>query len=171
MEKLGEFSESLKETEWAWIAGFIDGEGCIMIQKGYAENKKKTHKWSKEGWFYYTPRFSLHNTDEDAISFVSKALGCKYYRRKKQESNLKPIYYIDITAIKVLRRVIPNILPYLRVKKVQASLVYRLACLPRGSGPEKEDVWQEFDKYSTLCGQKAVGLLNHRSVTLSQATG
>jgi len=161
MEKLGEFRESLKKTDWAWIAGFLDGEGCMTIQKGYAENKKKCHNWSKVGWYWYRPRLSLHNTDEKSVMFIASAFACKYYKRKETTSNLKPLYYIDISAIQILRRVILDILPYLKVKKVQAELVYRLACLPRGSGFEKEQIWQEFDRYSRLCGQKNVGLNNH----------
>lgn len=28
-----------RKTDWAWVAGIIDGEGCIVINRNYAKNR------------------------------------------------------------------------------------------------------------------------------------
>ena len=159
MEKLGELRGSLKKTDWSWISGFLDGEGYIGIKKGYTENKKKYHSWSKEGWYWYTPRVNVCNTDKEALNFIDYAFNgsVNICERKMYEHNLRPLYSYEIGNRNDLRRILPELIPYLRVKKEQAKLVYRLVCLPRGSGPEKEAIWKEYDVLITKNGQKAVG--------------
>lgn len=164
IQEQGEFRESLKEIDWAWIAGFIDGEGYIGISKGYTENKNKTHEWSKERWVWYNPRINISNTDKESLEFILENFGgsAKVCKRKKYESNLRSLYTYEISNREDLRRIIPKLLPFLRIKKKQAQLVYRLVCLPRGSGPEKERIWQLYDKLIRENGQKAVGERNHK---------
>ena len=165
MEKQGEFRESLKETDWAYIAAFIDGEGYVGIKRDYKVNKKKKHNWSQEGWYCYTPRVSVHNTDKDVLDFICGAFDSpsKVCKRKMKDHNLRPIYSYEVCSRKVLKRVLPYFMPYMRIKKKAAELVYRLVCLPRGSGPEKENIYQEYYKLICNNGQKAIGDSIHKN--------
>ena len=164
MEKLGEFRESLKETDWAWIAGFIDGEGYVGMRRGYTHNKRKFHDGNQRRWVWYTPSISISNTDKKALEFIKKAFNCpsNINKQKRTKSNLKQLYIFETSSSKVLRRVLQELIPFLKVKKEQAKLVYRLVCLPRGSGPEKEEIWKEYFELISSNGQKAVGDRNHK---------
>ncbi len=153
VRKEGELRESLKETDWAWLAGFIDGEGHLGIRKGYTENDHKHHAWSKEGWWWYNPRLSVHNTHLPAMEKASFMLNTNVQQRKLQECNLVPMYSSEIGSRQELLRVLPMLIPYMIVKKELAENILKLVSLPRGSGPEKEEAYQAY----------------HRAVILSQA--
>lgn len=169
--KPGEFREPLKETDWAWIAGFIDGEGCITITRTRRENWHKHHEWSQAEWIDYRPRLSVHNTNEESIAFLAWVFGANYSKRKLLPCNIRPIFAVEIASRERLQLVLPKLMPYLRVKRELAELLYRCVCLPRGSGPEKEDLWRQFDALITRNGQKAAGRAVRRSTILSQANG
>jgi hypothetical protein len=158
----GELRESLKQTDYAWMAGFIDGEGYIGMKKGYTVNDHKYHSWSKEGWYWVTPTINVCNTDYQSLKKIGNAIGANVNKRKKTNTNLKSLYTVECSSREKIKRFLPNIMPYLIVKKKQAELVYRLVCLPPGTGSEKLRVWEIYDKLITENGQKAVGRRNHK---------
>jgi LAGLIDADG endonuclease. len=64
----------MKETDIAYIAGLIDGEGYIGIKKdrGYQCQERKTPG--------YHARIAIHMVDEQAIKFIAETLGGWYYK-------------------------------------------------------------------------------------------
>ncbi|HET6444894.1 MAG TPA: hypothetical protein VFI27_09995 [candidate division Zixibacteria bacterium] len=143
MEKSDELRESLKETDWAWIAGMVDGEGCISLQRGYTKQ-----------WVWYKPRLAVTNTDQAAMEFIAKALGANTRKRKPVRPHYRPIVDVEVGSRKTLLSILPKLIPYLRIKRRQAELLLRTVRLPRGSSDEKCAVWMEFDRLITECGQK-----------------
>jgi len=165
MEKSGEFRESLKSTDWAWIAGFLDGEGCFMIRKSKSVNKnyKKTKK-GKPFWYFYLPRISLINTDKGSVQFLADAVDSNVLRRPMKETNLRPLYYVEIAALHKLKLILVNTLPYFKVKYRQAECLYRFCQTPRPGGPNRnkitairESLYQEFRRIAEDTGQAASG--------------
>ena len=149
--KEGEFRESLQATDWAWLAGLIDGEGHLAIRRQYAENKNQTRRTrTSDGWVWYSPRMSVHNTYEPAILIASAMLDTPVQTRRPAPGANLPIYTVEVTAREKLLRALPDLLPFLIVKREQAELLLELVSLPRGSGPRKQALYE-------------------RSVTLSQA--
>ena len=172
MDKSGEFRESLKEAEIAWIAGFIDGEGCLTIQRGYtSKTTRRKVQSAKDSWVWFRPRLSVHNTDAAAVQYIADFLNVSVWRRKMKSSNLRPIYSAELYSRKGMLRVLPILIPHLRVKKELAKYLYRLVCCPHGSGHVKENIFKEFSAYSESIGQSAVGRRNHKTAILSQASG
>lgn len=157
MRQQGEFRRTLQEIDWAWIAGFLDGEGTFCIQRGYTRNGHKKRSHSQEGWTWYRPRLSVQNTDAGACRFIARAFGGSVCVRQKQPHNLRELYSVEICARDKLLAVLPRLLPFLRVKGQQAEYMLRLVELPRGSGPKKEEIYRRYDAFVRKCGQRAVG--------------
>ncbi len=90
----------------AYIAGFIDGEGCIRIGRGVL---------GPSG-------VSLHvvNSDEGVIDYINLMLpGRKYNKKRYGRKNLYRICWSGQDAINVIELV----LPYLIVKRRLAELI------------------------------------------------
>jgi hypothetical protein len=150
VRKEGEFRESLKETDWAWLAGFIDGEGHLGIKKAYATNNHKHHAWSQEGWWWYGPRVSVHNTHLPAMERAAFMLNANIQQRKMQEYNLIPMYSVEVASRQELQRLLPMLIPFLFIKRDLAESILKLVSLPRGSGPEKEEAYQAYQRVVIL---------------------
>ena len=62
--------ELLSETDIAYLAGLIDGEGCFSIN--YYKNTDK-----------YVPYISISMTNEDVLKHISKIFNVKYFQVKR----------------------------------------------------------------------------------------
>ena len=147
METQGEFRETLPDTDWAWLAGFIDGEGHLAIRRQYAEKKTPQHRRRGEnkevdGWFFYSPRLSICNNYRPAIQIAAGLLQGNVHKRTMTHYINRPIHSVEITARQRLVKMLPRVLPYLIVKREIAELVYQFVCLPRGSDSQKEALWK-----------------------------
>lgn len=105
------------ETEKAYIAGFLDGEGYI----GISVHRRKD--WKRP---YYTTQINIYNTDIFVLqSMVENAgVGTIYLGHRKERPHHKVIYVWRTTGIKAIE-LLKELLPYLRVKKEQAELAIR----------------------------------------------
>lgn len=165
MEKLGEFRESLKSTDWAWISGYLDGEGCFMLRKAYIKNPKyKKTKIGIPGWYYYSPRIMVVSGDRKAIEFIAKAFCANVAKRKVTNPKFRPMFSVEVSAIQTLRSILKQILPYLKAKNRQAECLYRFTSTPRPNGPnrkqireEREKLYNEFRVIAEECGQADAG--------------
>jgi len=92
----------VKETDRAWLAAFMDGEGCISIRQ---------HKGRM--------------VDEGAIKFLSETLGGWYYKEKPHCNNGRPLYCWQASD-KHAGEVAIKLLPFLRVKRQQAEMIIGL---------------------------------------------
>ena len=156
MEKQGELRESLKETDWAWLAGFIDGEGHIAIRRGYAENTNTTRRTrTSDSWTWYSARVSVHNTDIPSMEKASAMMDGTLVKRKLQASNLREMYTVEITARSKVQALLRKIVPYMVTKRQMAQLLLDFADLPRGSGPLKQEMYERSVILSQAGGRKA----------------
>src|SRR5688500_4637701 len=102
----------------AYIAGIIDGEGCIAI------GKHKTRAY-KSG-YQVCPRLSVTNTNLKLLKDLRKVTGVgniTSFERKKNP-NWKIGYTWQVFG-KDINKVLVTVLPYLRLKQRQAKLVIR----------------------------------------------
>lgn len=104
------------DTDVAYLAGLIDGEGCIRVKR----TKAYKHLTGRVNPSY---GISIHvrMVEEPAIAFLKHILGGWYYAEKTTHaSNGRPLFCwqaTDTAAAGILKR----LLPYLRVKKAQAE--------------------------------------------------
>jgi len=91
-------SLNLSETEKAYIAGLIDGEGTIGVHKGKGA--------------CLTPRVQIANTNIPILTWLLEKIGTGYVHRTEYE-----------TAFYDVKPLLTATLPYLKIKKRQAELV------------------------------------------------
>ena len=104
---------SLTNTEAAWLAGFLDGEGCfaIYIQK-------------RSSGIYYHPRVQATNTSQEVLETIKMMTGCGcIVSPEKTVEHWKPIHTWIVNNHQYSRAVLEAVLPYLRVKRKQAEIL------------------------------------------------
>lgn len=107
----------MRDTDIAYLAGIIDGEGYIGIKK---TRRKECVSPT------YQARIQVRMVDEPAIAFLAQTLGGSYYEEQPRVPKGRPLYCFqasDARAEAILRAV----LPFLRVKRksAEAVLAYR----------------------------------------------
>lgn len=94
-------------TRLAYIAGFIDGEGCIRLKEA---NKGKSS-------YYVT--MQVTNTDKEPLELIKSVFGGKVYFQEKGPNKIVWQYYITCSeAVDALR----TLSGFLLSKKSQAEL-------------------------------------------------
>lgn len=125
---------NLTETSKAYIAGLVDGEGCITISinRKYSENR-----------FSIQPSVTITNCDKPLLNSVVEELGYGSIKDKTKHKGWKDSYSLVIPVNKICT-FINLIRPYLRLKLGQAEkiLEYFNYHTPIGSKNIPEDVWQ-----------------------------
>ncbi len=109
----------MTETEWAWLAGFIDGEGTIAIyQNG--------------------PRMVIANTDLETLEWIQASTGFGYIQENtKREMATKPCYLLSFGS-HAIRAMLPKLIPHLRCTRSKAEdLLAYMSLLTRNSDPDR----------------------------------
>jgi hypothetical protein len=94
------------ETETAYLAGLVDGEGCIQIR----QVKQKP----------YMIWLVISNTDKAVMEWVESMFGAGLYVRLPQNVRWKTCYHVRVQgerACILLRRLVP----FLRIKRQKAE--------------------------------------------------
>lgn len=103
------------ETEKAYYAGYVDGEGCITLSKN-----KGSNKWHTTPIFYYL-EVMVANTHPETLFDLKRDFGGSIYGDRRRSPN-KTVYRWRIICSKALI-FLETILPYLRQKRKQAELM------------------------------------------------
>lgn len=101
------------ETKLAYIAGLVDGEGCICIASSF--DKKSSINVSHQ------LVVRINNTDERLISWLKSEIGGSVHCRGTRKQGWKVLYdwYVCSTNAATF---LQAVLPYLIIKKTQAEL-------------------------------------------------
>ena len=106
----------LKTEELAYIAGFLDGDGSLMLQI-------KKRRDSNNGWrFMFTICFYQDTRHEKPLLWIKKKLEIGYISRRNDG-----ITELRINGYEQSRRVLKMLLPYIRFKKIQAVEILKAA--------------------------------------------
>jgi hypothetical protein len=102
-----------KDTDIAYFAGIMDGEGSIYIQR-------RLHRGSTD----YFPRFQVGNTDLVLMTWIKETFGGTLYekRRLSAPEHWKAQYEWFSTR-PLLDVLLPLITPYLKTKRRQAEIM------------------------------------------------
>jgi len=102
---------SWKETEAAYIAGIIDGEGCIGIYQ----------RWNR-GYFV---QLTIVNTNKELLAWLSKMLHANAVKHlNDKRANNRPSFAVTVDRVRAYK-VIQRVRPYLKVKAKQGNLAVR----------------------------------------------
>jgi hypothetical protein len=100
---------SLAETDIAWIAGILEGEGYFGI-----DNRKRNYKVSESP---PAPFIKISMTDEDIIQRLSKLLDKSYFSPSRKTVTGKKVYTLHIGEKEKLLFILQKILPYMGVRR------------------------------------------------------
>lgn len=99
-----------KELEWAWLAGFFDGEGCVQI----------CHRTQKRG-LVWVLTIGIVNTYLPVMDRIAAMLGGRHWNKIRHSPKHKPCRYWSATGDEA-QAVLKGVRPYLCVKHLQADL-------------------------------------------------
>lgn len=116
------------EIDWAQLAAYIDGEGCIRVDEQLATEKVPWIRWQ----LYVT----VANTDIRLINHLRSMFGgyvC--ISEEKRNPHWKVCYYWSVSALQATR-ILKGCLPYFVIKREQAEvgLAFRDTIAKPGGG-------------------------------------
>ena len=97
--------------ELAYLAGLIDGEGCIMMRR---DGRRRIHQ--------YTLALVVTNEHKGTLEWCSSLFGGYIYDQSQTQQHHKKIYNWTINST-AAHAVLVAVIPYLQIKKDQAQLV------------------------------------------------
>ena len=116
----------------AYIAGFLDGDGSLMLQI-----KKR-----KDGRFHYrfmaTICFYQDSRHEKSLHWIKKVLGVGYLSTRNDGMS-----ELRINGFEAIHEIMKNLVQYIRFKKNQAQAIYKsvnLLAKKRINGLTKKDL-------------------------------
>lgn len=109
--------ENVTEEQFAYLAGIIDGEGCIYIGN---------HSCNKETQApYFANYIQVANTNKELIDWLYKIFGgttAKYTRAQTPKQSRKDPYFWKVTG-ELLTAICHEVLPYSVIKKQQIEVM------------------------------------------------
>jgi len=109
---------SRSETNWAYIAGFLDGDGSLMFQiKKRKDGKSKIR-------FMLTICFYQDSKHDKPLYWIRKILKIGYISKRKDG-----ITELRINGFRQVREILKNLIPFIKFKRKQAKAMYASANL------------------------------------------
>ncbi len=119
----------MKRLSWKYIAGFIDGEGCIDLTVTHGK--------------YIQPRVRITQAaiGKDVLDVLSTNHGGKVYLRRSQNANWQDAYSWELTGYSPVCMLLRNVANHMIVKKEQARLILWMERNVKGKvlAPEARD--------------------------------
>jgi hypothetical protein len=100
---------NLTETDIAWIAGLLEGEGYFGI-----DNRQRNYKVSKSP---PAPFIKISMVDEDIIQRLSKLLDKSYFSPSRKTVKDKQVYTLHIGEKEKVLFILEKIIPYMGVRR------------------------------------------------------
>ncbi len=113
----------MTKEEKAYIAGFLDGDGCIMLQLIYRHDYLLGYQIRASIVFYQKTQYKWF------LEWIKEKLNYGYIRNRNDGMS-----EYTIVGVKETRKVIKILYPYIRLKKKQADLTLQIAKLMPTSG-------------------------------------
>lgn len=132
-------------TDVAYVAGLVDGEGCIRIKKS------KAYRCQGRATPGYHASIQIKMVDRDAVEFVARVLNGWTCESKASLKSGRPFFacYISDQKAEDATRLL---LPFLRVKRRQAEKLLELRLLQKEGAKHRTKVvgYRNFpNKYGT----------------------
>jgi len=104
----------LKQIDFAYIAGFLDGDGSIMFQ---IKKRKDTLRGKR---LMFTICFYQDTRHEKPLFWIKNRLGIGYISRRNDG-----ITELRVNVHKQVQKILQSLYPYLRFKKEQVRYLFR----------------------------------------------
>ena len=114
---------SQSKTNLAYIAGFLDGDGSLMLQI----KKRKDGKLKRR--FMATICFYQDSRHEKTLSWICKVLKIGYLSRRNDG-----ITELRINGAKQIKNILEKLMPFIKFKRKQAIALYNAVKILDSSG-------------------------------------
>lgn len=122
----------MSKAKFSYLAGILDGEGCITIGAG-----------QKETCINYNAIVSVQNTSKKLIDWLQSKFGGQVYLSKKATEKTKPAWMWRLTQKKAIELLLLAVLPYLIIKQEQAKVLLSFVRLtPEANSELRAVYWQ-----------------------------
>lgn len=108
---------NVTQMDFSYLAGFMDGEGSFSIVR-----QKRSESLSG---FRYSAYCEVGNTNLDVIEWVCNKFDARIRSQRHREPRYK-VLYVAYFRPNLLRKILPNLIPLLKIKPRQATLVLEL---------------------------------------------
>ena len=113
---MGSQSKIVKEIEKAYIAGFLDGDGSLMLQLKKRSDSKRGIRFMTTICFYQDTRH------EKTLYWIKKVLGIGYISKRNDGMT-----ELRINGYSQIAKILKDLLPFVKFKKIQANALCK-AC-------------------------------------------
>jgi hypothetical protein len=136
---VGSNDRLMSPTEAAYLAGFIDGEGCLTI--GRASRKEN------RAGYRYIALLTVSNTDLRALHRITDLCGNgKIQLQDKRSSAEHKTLYRVIWSSNQMRHILPQIRPYLLIKGPQADIVMEYLAMTKAGRNTTPEYWRRCEE-------------------------
>lgn len=137
-----------KDTDYAWAAGFIDGEGYFNLQP--------VHKLRADGFKNRKPRIEVAQTDPAPLLKLRGLFGGSVIKTVRRAGR-KQAFRWDLTGPKVVVA-LRAIIPYLTTKRRQGQILLEYASTMRRRGGRitAGEASVRDALYASICAEKRV---------------
>jgi hypothetical protein len=108
----------MKQIDIAYLAGLIDGEGCIGVRV------------NKHGYVSNSLQITMTRLEPLMWSKTTTGFGEIYYKKEKRK-NRKDVYQWSVSNSEEIRILLQQLIPFLKVKKSEAMAFMVLSSLKR----------------------------------------
>lgn len=147
---------SLTDAQAAYIAGLIDGEGCVYILK--VKNKQESSRpQRKKTDEYLVAGFSICNTDPKMIEFAHGLLGGTVNHRVAKKKMRRDLYVANVRGFRALQAA-RAVRPYMITKQAAMGVLIRyleLRMSKRKCAPLGVEEFQLYEEWRKLCPPKS----------------
>ena len=118
--------EMMDKRLLAYIAGFLDGDGCIMAQLVRRKDYLYGYQIRLSIVFYQKDKYRSH------LEWLKSQLKCGYIRNRNDQMT-----EYTIVGIKDVAKTLRKLLPHLHLKKDLTKLILQIAKIPRKPNPKQ----------------------------------
>ena len=134
----------MRKEELAYIAGFLDGDGCIMLQLVYRHDYVFGYQIRASIVFYQKETYA------DFLEWLKTKLKYGYIRNRKDG-----MCEYTIVGVEAVKEVLSLLEPYLKLKKKQAEVALNVLAEMPGKGKKITielllNLSKEVDKFADL---------------------
>ena len=159
---------------WSYIAGIVDGEGCLMMRKVNPNSKCMQKTRTKYKNPKYMPMFSIGMVEKVIPDLIHKLTGYSKVREERVQGR-RSIWRFALSGSKVLVEFLENVYPYLIIKKPQADVVldfYRNLETPKNRKLglashellRREELYQKIKKLNSVGAAATTEYSNDREI-------
>ena len=124
---------SRSKIDLAYIAGFLDGDGSLMLQiKKRKDGNKSSRRFMPTICFYQDTRH------EKSLYWIRNILGIGYISRRNDGMT-----ELRINGFKQVRNIIKDLLPFIKFKKEQAKAMYCALEILLKNNQLKDSQWRK----------------------------